>query len=71
MEGPQVPSQVRYQTALRPVKVTQLILLPSTHNTNFFLLNAEGTNLYASFLSIFVMYLVAIRSPQLGQNIAP
>lgn len=42
-----------------------------THNNNFFLLNAEGTNLYASFLSIFVMYLVAIRSLQLGQNIAP
>ncbi len=41
------------------------------YELTFFLLNAEGTNLYASFLSILVIYLVAIRSPQFGQNMAP
>ena len=37
----------------------------------FFLLKADGTSRYASFLSIWVVYRVAIRSPQLGQNSAP
>jgi len=41
------------------------------HKTTFFLLNAEGTSRYASFLSILVMYRVAMRSLQFGQKIAP
>ena len=37
----------------------------------FFLFIEEGTSLYASFLSILVIYLIAMRSPQFGQNKAP
>lgn len=41
------------------------------HSYTLFLLNADGTKRYASFLSILVMYRVAIFSPQFGQKITP
>ena len=52
----------------RPTLVTRI---QHAYCHTFFLLNAEGTNLYASFLSILVMYRVAMRSPHAGQNNAP
>lgn len=48
----------------------QALAFTKIYGYTFLLLKAEGTSRYASCLSLFVIYRVAIRSPQLGQNIA-